>query len=98
MGDTKKSLQLVPKGNKKLVTQTNPIEVTQEMIQKKVHELCKMLESYEGGRESAAAYACFEIVAYSSCSQFEALGILADTMAEYKKTSDEIAEEEGETK
>ncbi|OHD13018.1 MAG: hypothetical protein A2Z96_01265 [Spirochaetes bacterium GWB1_48_6] len=80
----------------KEASEEKPVDVTQDDIIKKTSELCKMIESYEGGRAQAAAYVCFEIVVWGSESNHEALGILANVMMEYRETSEEIAREEEE--
>jgi len=82
--------------DKKKIDDETPVGITQDDIIKKTTELCEMIEAYEGYEARAAAYACFEIVVYGAKSNYEALGILADVMMEYREVSEMIAYEEGE--
>ena len=71
-------------------------QVIQEDIEKKTEELCELIKNFKGSKSEAAEWICFEIVNWASYNHYEALGILAETMARYREVSMEAMSEEGE--
>lgn len=75
-----------------------PIEITQEMIEKKTAELCDMIKNFNGSKSDAAAHVCFEAANWGSCNHFEALGILTEVIFMYRNISINTMNEEDEEK
>jgi len=88
--------KIVGKTSKEEAKEENQVSVTQEDIEKKTAELCELIKNYEGGKSDAAEWICFEIVNQASYNHYEALGVLAETMARYREVAMEVACEEDE--
>ena len=65
-----------------------------EDIERKTKELTELIDNFDGSKLEAAAYVCFEVIVWASHNQFEAMGILAETLLSYRETSLEILAEE----
>lgn len=61
-------------------------EVTHEMIAKKVNELCDLIGKTDHKSE-AANFACFEIVTAAAYCHYHGLGILEETLLEWREAS-----------
>jgi len=73
------------------------VKVTQEMIEKKVRELCDMIEKFDD-KSGAANFACFEIVSSAAYCHYHGLGILEETLLEWREFSLERFDDEDEEK
>lgn len=88
-----KKLTLIKKGEKGPVLESTS-EITHEMIEAKIKELCEMINGFEGSQADATAFACFEIVNWCCDTYYEALGIFAEAQANYRDVCTEVAAEE----
>ena len=68
--------------------------VTRDMVSEKIKELCEMIESMDEGQGDAACFACNQVVCAAAESHFDGVGILTETMLQWREFSVEVLNED----
>ena len=69
-------------------------ELTQQMIEDKIEELCEMIKNFKGSKSDAAFYACYQIVNQAAYNHFEGLGIFTEALLNWREESNRVLNEE----
>ena len=69
-------------------------KVTQKLIEEKTSELCDLIDQFDGSKADAASHVCFQVVTAACECHYHGLGILQETLLEWREASLEVLPDE----